>query len=452
MSTPLEDALRDCVREICEVIASDPRGPVVETSGEWRWERNSDGNFSRQPRRRFRLNEPRELDELESFRRCADLAKDDPIVGPQIGQMAGTNPGMKMRLDMREIVRSLVYGMLSVDGRFQFGPNQFQERWELLIRELGATVVRHVTIAPLPNFKASLPVSLSENISIDRLTDIEVSDCARTGILRPQFEAYPVIESDQAIGIRSIVSIPRVVGEFNPTVAAGTFGYRTSLDLESIPGDAIIALRLFKKGTIRCCGSIATQDGLLSGKVIHSRPGSGRPSDRCQYELNESEVAGLQVLWRTLSSGVLEKKAFVSASLRRFDMASDRERMEDRIVDLMIAAESLFLHDAGPARERGEMRYRLAVRAAGYVQSANYNRRQVYDLLREAYDVRSTVVHGGTIKHSKLPDKTDASLGEFVLAVEEVMRAGIKKALVDPDVEKPGFWDGLLFPGGGAAA
>ena len=42
---------------------------------------------------------------------------------------------------------------------------------------------------------------------------------------------------------------------------------------------------------------------------------------------------------------------------------------EDALADLVIAMESLFLSDAGEAKERGELRYRLAQRLAFFLRT-----------------------------------------------------------------------------------
>ena len=132
-------------------------------------------------------------------------------------------------------------------------------------------------------------------------------------------------------------------------------------------------------------------------------------------------------------------------ALRRFNIAFKREQLDDRIVDLMIAAESLFLSDSGDPGVRGEQRFRLALRAAKFVESQRYASRQVFDLMRRAYDIRSQIVHGGSVKKIKLPDIPDAKLNDFILATEEVIRLGIQKALIDPQVGLDGYWEDLLF-------
>jgi len=47
----------------------------------------------------------------------------------------------------------------------------------------------------------------------------------------------------------------------------------------------------------------------------------------------------------------------MEGALRRFNFAAERTLPEDAIVDLMIAAETLFLSEAAPV-DRGELRYR----------------------------------------------------------------------------------------------
>lgn len=69
---------------------------------------------------------------------------------------------------------------------------------------------------------------------------------------------------------------------------------------------------------------------------------------------------------------------------------------EDALADLVIAVESLFLSDAGEAKERGELRYRLAQRLAFFSANGSYSRRGLFGFMKKAYDVRSALVQGGT--------------------------------------------------------
>jgi putative transposase len=94
---------------------------------------------------------------------------------------------------------------------------------------------------------------------------------------------------------------------------------------------------------------------------------------------------------------------FPPCAVKRFSYASERDRPDDRLVDLMIAAESLFLCSEDDPANRGELRYRLALRAAFFIDSRDYSRREVFNHMRKAYDNRSAIVHGSGDKNHRFP-------------------------------------------------
>jgi len=116
----------------------------------------------------------------------------------------------------------------------------------------------------------------------------------------------------------------------------------------------------------------------------------------------------------------------------------------------MIAAESLFLSDANQP-DRGEMRYRLSHRAALFIDSLEYSRRDIFRHVRRAYDARSAIVHGaGTVdpKLLKSPVGAAVSLHEFTELTGALIRQALRKTI---RVATPGAnweidWDALLFP------
>jgi hypothetical protein len=77
------------------------------------------------------------------------------------------------------------------------------------------------------------------------------------------------------------------------------------------------------------------------------------------FELSEDEVPQLVDLWHLLEEGGAARFRF---GIHRFNLAFDRALLDDRIVDLVIAAESLFLGDLGRG-DRGE--HRFPCRTAG---------------------------------------------------------------------------------------
>src|SRR5205085_8120094 len=96
------------------------------------------------------------------------------------------------------------------------------------------------------------------------------------------------------------------------------------------------------------------------------------------------------LLWSKLQNPKVKKT--LNTAVRRFSYSCVRHDNEDKIVDLMIAAETLFLQ----GKSEGEKRFRLALRAAYFLGTDSDSRKQIYDRMRRAYDLRSKLVHGGS--------------------------------------------------------
>ena len=167
-----------------------------------------------------------------------------------------------------------------------------------------------------------------------------------------------------------------------------------------------------------------------------------------RYALSADDVEPLRRVWRALRSEGVKKREALGGALRRFEYSGERCRPEDRLVDLIIAAESLFLDDAGDPQSRGELRYRLALRSAFFAEMPGLTRRQVFDLMRRAYDTRSSVVHGKIPKSVQLSGEV-LPLEEFTDKVEDLIRTCLTKAVEIAQAEtrrKPLLdWDTLIL-------
>jgi hypothetical protein len=103
----------------------------------------------------------------------------------------------------------------------------------------------------------------------------------------------------------------------------------------------------------------------------------------------------------------------------------------------MIGAEALFL----PVKDT-EISYRFSLRVAHLVRIDGLTRRELFDKMRSAYKLRSTIVHGGAVS----PE--DAKIVDLV---EEVLRSGLKevigRATKNPGVKSDALvdWDGLIL-------
>jgi hypothetical protein len=118
----------------------------------------------------------------------------------------------------------------------------------------------------------------------------------------------------------------------------------------------------------------------------------------------------------------------LSFATRRLGYANERVRLEDYLLDTMIAAEALYL---GGDKDT-ELKFRLAIHAAVWAEPAKLGatRREIYDFMRKAYDARSKIAHGSEPKPSELKFKENTvSLEEFCNILNEIVRTGLVKAI-----------------------
>jgi hypothetical protein len=93
-----------------------------------------------------------------------------------------------------------------------------------------------------------------------------------------------------------------------------------------------------------------------------------------------------------------------------------RTSLEDKLIDLVISAEALF----SPSRE-GELKFRIAQRAALLLGADSDQRRRVMKLFRDAYDARSALVHG---------DPSPFETGKFTVAALEALGEDVRVAIL----------------------
>ncbi|MBI5049018.1 MAG: hypothetical protein HZB54_08755 [Deltaproteobacteria bacterium] len=167
-----------------------------------------------------------------------------------------------------------------------------------------------------------------------------------------------------------------------------------------------------------------------------------------KYRLLKSEIDEFKSFWSEKSTAKLPEKNFLSVGIRRFSQSNERDNIEDRIIDLMISAEAIFLSSGGSFQ--GELKYRLSHRASMFIGTDVELQRYVFDFMQKAYDVRSSIVHGS---NPKLPNKMDGSaytLEEFCGDIERYLRISIKKAIgqaaIVEDKSNAINWISIIFP------
>jgi len=452
--TQTERILHDFVRDSVSRLSMALRGSPRAFEDTIRLERGADGHF-RERRKRIRVLSMLSDESLRAFpdyEPCVECLRSDMVIGRHLDRLVGTNV-TAFRIEARNILASLILAMRDDKGRFRFTTKKFQSKWQELSDFFGAERIAYKTVAPLPNLAIpTFPLRLNDELVLDRLTEDEVTRCYSVGVLRPHPVGFPLIESKDAVGIRRTTFVPKVIRQgdepFEPPEAEagyeGSFGKRPLFRDDLTIGDVLSAFRLFKRTHMRAAGlAIWTDAPWLAGgtqsRVLGWWPYGGG------FELSEVDVPQFLELWRLLE----KQDARFRFSIHRFNLAFEPRLLADRIVDLVIAAEALLLSDLDE-RYRGELRFRFALRAAKFIEHARYSEHEVFRVMRQAYDARSAIAHGGSLpKETHLPYNRSADLPTFIDMIEELVRLGLRKALSinggGKKMRQAEYWDTLVF-------
>ena len=439
--------------EASEAISGNPRYIAGRMTEQWR--RSADGVY-RPDRVHEYIWAPRHSDlrQLPAYAALCDAAAASAVVGPLVGQEPGTVTSY-FSFDFHQFAMSV----LPSPKEFRLGQMPpFAARYDDLEGRLAAETVRYEIIHFLRNVTFELDrVELGPDLVIERLAPSVVEQaldgCALRLVFGSKREYKPA--EDAAFGLKRTVRAPRIPSE------DVTAGQGKPIGELLGPGEAAEAL-------LQCLALMSGQGVHVSGTVMRridddfSASGDWRiwavlPERRIPgggFRLSAARCAELQQFWRITQGESFPANRALALAVRRLSFAAQRERDEDRLMDILIAAEAFYLADTG----RDELKYRLALRAALWSDSslAGWDRRQVRDHMGRAYDLRSTVAHGGDPKPKDIRVRgQQASLAEFVLATEDIVRHALHKAVhqISPGAGRsPIAWEDLVLPEGSGDA
>lgn len=177
--------------------------------------------------------------------------------------------------------------------------------------------------------------------------------------------------------------------------------------------------------------------GFRSGGNWHFHP-PGNVKEAEQSEINEAKrVFGILI---NLDSSTLKK---LQIAIDRWIKSKTHKDPEDKIIDLVIAFEALYLPDAG------ESTFKFAVRASWYLGKDREDRTKLFEVFKELYKCRSKVVHGGELKESVTIEVEPLPIGKFITRAQGLCRDSIEKIMKHCSTErkfpKNDYWDSLIL-------
>ncbi|NGQ96338.1 hypothetical protein G3578_14325 [Brevibacillus sp. SYP-B805] len=144
--------------------------------------------------------------------------------------------------------------------------------------------------------------------------------------------------------------------------------------------------------------NLAAEDGICSIPYVVT---SEQPAYGITYLKRSLEGSPLVFQGRTRATFerlFRHKGQFPQLAYSRYMLSLEKESWEDRLLDLWIALESLFVPDG----KKGEIMYKLRYRIAYYFADSFAQRQRLADFIKHSYNHRSEIVHSGKMMGSEL--------------------------------------------------
>lgn len=413
------------------------------------WSKQHDGVFIRQHGNRLCWPEmfyqvQQDIKSEKEFIQFVEALKSEERLARNIG-LVGTIFGRR-NVDELNIAFRLVRQFLFDDRIESFDIDAFNTVYLEIENDLLSDEVEFERITPLCGFRMDgNELQLAENISIVKLAESEILRILNLGIslgsVAGGIGGYGAINDVNEYGIKITKKFPKLYEGMDVQI-----GPESDYLFSSVVENSIVdGLRVFKTGRVFPITSIYKAKGVFELGVGFSFERQVPPFMKDKYELNRSEFDEFKDFWKIKNTSDASSRKYLDVAIRRFSQANDRSNDEDEFVDLMIAAESLFL--ASDGGNQGELSYRLSHRAAMYLGSSIEHQKYIFNFMRNAYNVRSKIVHGDT---PSLPKKQDGnryeSLKDFSRDLEGYLRFGVKRAIASNVGERKIDWDSIIFP------
>jgi hypothetical protein len=139
--------------------------------------------------------------------------------------------------------------------------------------------------------------------------------------------------------------------------------------------------------------------------------------------LSRDQITATQDLWQILGAHAVVQDGPLQVALRRFVLAGSKSRAEDRLLDLSICSEALFLKRAGYSGvDKGGP---IAVRADALLagdELLGTSPRGVEVFMRRVYDLRNAEIHGDSKKARPMRLLDGTTVDRLESVVEDLAR------------------------------
>ncbi|MDH6519461.1 hypothetical protein M2163_003554 [Streptomyces sp. SAI-135] len=402
---PLHRAAEDLVMAVLAELAETASAPQFGLQRDHRsWRRCQQEIFLVEEREQWRW--PNEFSSREWWYRfpahkaLREVIRDHEVLRSRIDTLVGYPSSLLLRRLEDVVVRYLLTPVVEAARAYRFDGAAFEAAYATVEAGLFAKTVCLVEYVPLLGFDMSQAVSgtpLPDGLTIRPMTDGEVSEALRVmGIPIAQLSSTNSLNLSRfhqnALVLERDLSVH---SGYSQHPEAGT-----PSPFDAAVDRMLIALRIVCGGSVtygrpmrmQSRDDFDAQPHASSSLTEVHHPVEDRPT----LLVDAVTLGSLREVYDLLGKPGVQNERFLLNALRRLIMAGSRALPEDRLIDLCITAESLFIQHRGLSRRR-EKREHLVAGARALLSGDPYlgaEDQHVEQLIEDIYRRRNTEMHG----------------------------------------------------------
>lgn len=324
--------------------------------------------------------------------------------------------------------------------KFDMIEELFVEQVERLESFFQSSTIQYGRTIPLWGVLSTSKFSLSESISLVPISNEEVSELLDIGLILNFFNSS-YIGRVPRLAIVTKLSIDKVVSDGTRT--DDNERYAEILNPVRMNETTIIdLLTLLLDVVIKPLGSVTKSNSCMYGTRQYEKNDIINSWGLVDKVIEEDDIEKFSKIWQLLNGRGENTRHNILIAVRRFSLAMTRLSLDDKLIDLMICSEALFLQDGN-----SELTYKLSHRAALFLGENQNQQKVIFKFFKDAYAMRSKVVHG-TKTYSQTPKDADL-LSSTTVKLAEHLRKAILKMLdmaLNPAADnKLVDWEELMF-------
>ncbi len=328
-----------------------------------------------------------------------NISSKNPDFAAHVGNLIPTGIGEKHTFSLESLCKKLL-PQIDTNGQEIFLERDFnkEERINQLIEAISTKEIISTFIWPICGIKVNDSVFLDDRTQIRKLTNREKISCLDLQIIKPSVDNMVNEENADWYGLIRNEKFPKIKDaqktlEINYALAS--INERELVLEDFLAIISLIGNNVAYHGGGYSSAPILESNGILSSgmKSINFDLSSRFIFSENVEPLTEKDLTNLKDLWGIIRNNKNDnvRKRLINAA-KRLLYAETRHKAEDKLIDCMIAAESIYLED-----NKGELKYRLGLNAAMWSDNTEKTKEEIVTLFNKAYNLRSKIVHGSFV-------------------------------------------------------